>query len=64
MEPGYIILKELAGNAPPTFSPLQEIMAPHVDLLILFWTTMWFFVAFVVLFKLYREYRDSRAASH
>lgn len=60
MDSSYIVLKELAGNAPPTLNPIQAFMAPHVHAIIQFWIAVWFFTAFVVLFHLVLEYRRSR----
>ena len=58
----YIVLKELAGNAPPTLNPIQQVMAPYVHEIIVFWLTVWCFVGLVLLLHLYQEYRKSRSS--
>jgi len=63
MDTHYVVLKELAGNAPPSLDALQQFFAPHAHALIVFWTAVWIFTAFVVIAKLIREYRASRTSA-
>ena len=60
MDRTYIVLKELAGNQPPTLNPIQQFMEPHLHALIVFWTTVWVITCVAVLYKGYKEYRRAK----
>jgi hypothetical protein len=55
-----LVLKELAGNAPTSLDPLQQLLAPHVHELIYFWVAVWSVTAIVLLIRLVREYIEYR----
>ena len=55
-----IVLKELRGNAPTHLDPIQQALAPHVQLLINIWIAIWCVTAVFILVKLGREYLAHR----
>ena len=55
-----IDMQETAGNAPVTLDPLQQFLAPHVDVLITCWIIVWAITALVMLYKLWSEYRAQK----
>jgi hypothetical protein len=44
-----VVLTGLEGSAPPSYTPLQEIIAPHVPGIIFFWWGVWVCVFFYML---------------
>ncbi len=54
----YIVLKELAGNAPPELNAIQEILAPHVFFLTNVWISVCIMTAIVVCVHVWNEYRS------
>lgn len=47
-----IVLKGLEGNPPASErSSIQQVLAPHVDLLVVFWWGAWFSVLSLMLFR-------------
>jgi hypothetical protein len=58
-----IVLRELEGNPPVQLDPLQQFLAPHVEVLIAFWVAVWCGTAIFLLVKLAREYREYRKTS-
>lgn len=56
----YIVLKELAGNAPPKLNAIQEVLAPHVYLLTNIWISVWIMTAILVCVHVWKEYREQR----
>ena len=56
-----IVLKELGGNAPTHLNPLQELFAPHIHALTMFWIFVWCATALILVVKLTREYLAHRA---
>jgi hypothetical protein len=57
-EKTYIPLVENYGNRPVTLDPIQQKLEPHVGAMITFWVCVWVITACVVLYRLYREYRE------
>lgn len=52
----HIILEGLEGNDPITLSPLQTTMKEHLDLLVLFWWSVWVCVLLYVMYNfLFKE---------
>ncbi len=62
MEQPLIVLKQLTGNAPPTLSALQSMLVPHVELLTEIWVSVWITTAGVLLWKLFKAYREQRGS--
>ncbi len=56
----YIILKELAGNAPPELNALQQLLAPHIDFLSEVWISVWIMTGIVLVAKLWHEYKKQK----
>lgn len=56
----YLPMVENAGNSPAVLDPIQQKLAPYVDTMILFWAGVWLLTACVVLYRLYREFKESR----
>jgi|GEM_PF-3578194 len=57
----YIVLNELVGNPPPALSPLQEFLARHIDVLIMFWQALWLIVALAVFGTVVQQYITAHA---
>ncbi len=53
-----IVLKELAGNPLPHLNTIQKFLLPHVPFLTMFWISVWITTAFVLLIKLWYEYKE------
>ena len=53
----YIVLKELAGNLPPTLSITQMALAPHAPALIIIWKLILCATLLALLVYVAREYR-------
>jgi hypothetical protein len=58
--PKLIVLKELVGNAPPHLDPLQQLLAPHIEIINDFWLSVWCMTLIVLLVKLFLDYREHR----
>lgn len=54
----YVVLKELAGNPPPQWNALQEVLAPHISLLASFWISVWIMTAVVLAAKFWHAYKQ------
>ncbi len=56
----YLVLKELAEKRPVTLDGLQLVLAPHVNLMISFWITVWWMTAIFVALHIWREYKKQQ----
>ncbi len=56
----YLVLKELADKRPVTLDPLQLALAPHVNIMIAFWITIWWITALCIAVHVWSEYKKHR----
>lgn len=55
-----LVLKELAGNEPTSLNMMQRLLEPHLDILILFWFSVWCATLVFVIRHALNEYRAQK----
>ncbi len=56
-----IVLKGLEGNEPTHLGPMQSIMSPHADLIIMFWWSVFFITLSIATLRLLKSIRGGGA---
>lgn len=56
-EKKLIILERLEGNEPTHLKGMQEWLAPHTDVLIMFWWVVWVTTLLIVVFRAIKQAR-------
>jgi hypothetical protein len=55
-----IILRALRGNEPTSLNAIQAWMAAHFNYLMAFWLSLWLMTGLVLLYILFRTWREER----